>query len=101
MFQIPEELYNYFIASIEEGKIRCMPNRCMGACKVGRDGAVLMRDALNMRHSLTGAGMTAALCDVVVLRDLLRPLPHFHDASALRKCLQSFYTLRKVITMIC
>lgn len=55
-----------------------------------------MGDAFNMRHPLTGGGMTVALSDIVVLRNLLRPLHDLRDASSLCKYLESFYTLRKV-----
>ncbi|XVF00673.1 hypothetical protein REPUB_Repub04eG0021200 [Reevesia pubescens] len=58
-------------------------------------GALLMGDAFNMRHPLTRGGMTVALSDVVVLRDLLRPLHNLYDASTVCKYLESFYTLRK------
>ncbi|KAL0322959.1 UNVERIFIED_CONTAM: Squalene epoxidase 1 [Sesamum angustifolium] len=54
-------------------------------------------DAFNMRHPLTGGGMTVALSDIVVLRNLLRPLHDLNDASALCKYLESFYTLRKPV----
>jgi 2-polyprenyl-6-methoxyphenol hydroxylase-like FAD-dependent oxidoreductase len=60
-------------------------------------GALLMGDAFNMRHPLTGGGMTVALSDIVVLQNLLKPLHNLHDASSLCKYLESFYTLRKVI----
>lgn len=60
-------------------------------------GALLLGDAFNMRHPLTGGGMTVALSDIVLIRDLLRPLHDLHDASTLCKYLESFYTLRKVI----
>ncbi|KAH1082505.1 hypothetical protein J1N35_022266 [Gossypium stocksii] len=41
--------------------------------------------------------MTVALSDIVVLRDLLRPLRDLHDADSLAKYLESFYTLRKPV----
>lgn len=59
-------------------------------------GALLMGDAFNMRHPLTGGGMTVALSDIVVLRDLLKPLRDLNDAPTLCRYLESFYTLRKV-----
>ena len=93
---MPSELYNAFIAAIDKGNIRTMPNRSMPASSYPTPGALLMGDAFNMRHPLTGGGMTVALADIVVLRDLLRPLSDLHDASALCKYLESFYTLRKV-----
>lgn len=68
----------------------------MPAAPTSTPGALLMGDAFNMRHPLTGGGMTVALSDIVVLRDLLRPLHDLNDASALCTYLESFYTLRKV-----
>ena len=75
-----------------------MPNKSMPALPVPRPGALLMGDAFNMRHPLTGGGMTVALSDIVLLRNLLAPLKSLHDASALCGYLEKFYTLRKVIT---
>ncbi|XP_022749233.1 squalene monooxygenase-like [Durio zibethinus] len=95
--QIPSELYTAFISAIDKGNIRTMPNRSMPAAPHPTPGALLMGDAFNMRHPLTGGGMTVALSDVVVLRDLLRPLSDLYDASALCKYLESFYTLRKPV----
>lgn len=73
-----------------------MPNRSMPAAPHPTPGALLMGDAFNMRHPLTGGGMTVALSDIVVLRNLLRPLHDLNDSSTLCKYLESFYTLRKV-----
>jgi len=73
-----------------------MPNRSMHATPYLTPGALMMGDAFNMRHPLTGGGMTVALSDIVLLRNLLKPLYHLHDASALCKYLESFYILRKV-----
>ncbi|KAF7801519.1 squalene monooxygenase-like [Senna tora] len=95
--QVPPELYDAFIAAIDKGKIRTMPNRSMPASPYPTPGALLMGDAFNMRHPLTGGGMTVALSDIVVLRNLIRPLHDLHDASALCKYLESFYTLRKPV----
>lgn len=96
MFQIPSELYDAFISAIEKGNIRTMPNRSMPASPHPTPGALLLGDAFNMRHPLTGGGMTVALSDIVLLREFLRPLHNLNDASALCKYLESFYTLRKV-----
>ncbi|XP_066314010.1 squalene monooxygenase SE1-like [Miscanthus floridulus] len=95
--QIPPEIYDSFIAAIDKGSIRTMPNRSMPAAPHPTPGALLMGDAFNMRHPLTGGGMTVALSDIVVLRNLLKPLRNLHDASCLCKYLESFYTLRKPV----
>lgn len=95
--QVPPELCEAFIAAVDKGNIRTMPNRSMPADPHQTLGALLMGDAFNMRHPLTGGGMTVALSDIVVLRDLLRPLHDLHDAGSLAKYLESFYTLRKPV----
>ncbi|TXG66731.1 hypothetical protein EZV62_008006 [Acer yangbiense] len=95
--QIPPELHSAFMAAIEKGNIRTMTNRSMPATPQPTPGALLLGDAFNMRHPLTGGGMTVALSDIVVLRDLLRPLHDLNDAPALCKYLESFYTLRKPV----
>ncbi|XP_043816702.1 squalene monooxygenase SE1-like [Manihot esculenta] len=95
--QIPHELFDAFISAINKGNIRTMPNRSMPAAPHPTPGALLLGDAFNMRHPLTGGGMTVALSDIVVLRNLLRPLHDLSDASGLCEYLKSFYTLRKPV----
>ncbi|KAH9805522.1 Squalene monooxygenase [Citrus sinensis] len=94
--QIPDELRDAFISKVEKGSIRTATNRSMPAAPKPNPGALLLGDAFNMRHPLTGGGMTVALSDVVVLRNLIKPLQDFHDAASLNQYLDSFYTLRKV-----
>ncbi|XP_030537971.1 squalene monooxygenase SE1-like [Rhodamnia argentea] len=95
--QVPHEIQEAFVAAIDKGNIRTMPNRSMPADPQPTPGALLMGDAFNMRHPLTGGGMTVALSDIVVLRDLLKPLRDLNDAPTLCKYLESFYTLRKPV----
>ncbi|XP_041011633.1 squalene monooxygenase SE1-like [Juglans microcarpa x Juglans regia] len=95
--QVPPELYNAFISAVDKGNIRSMPNRSMPAAPHPTPGALLMGDAFNMRHPLTGGGMTVALSDIAVLRDLLSPLRNLNDAYSLCNYLESFYTLRKPV----
>lgn len=98
--QIPLDLNKAFISAIEEGNIRTMANRSMPADPYPTPGALLLGDAFNMRHPLTEGGMTVALFDIVVLRDLLRPLLDFNDAPSLSKYLEAFYTLSKPVASI-
>ncbi|CAN1270073.1 Squalene monooxygenase SE1 [Linum perenne] len=95
--QIPPELQDAFLAAVHKGNIRSMPNSSMPANPQPTPGALLLGDALNMRHPATGGGMTVALSDIVVLRDLLRPLGDYHDAASLTQYLEAFYTLRKPV----
>ncbi|KAG6517465.1 hypothetical protein ZIOFF_020857 [Zingiber officinale] len=95
--QVPTELHDPFIEAIDKGSFRSVPNKSMPAAPHPTPGALLLGDAFNMRHPLTEGRMTVALSDIVVLRDLLRPIPYLHDAASLCKYLESFYTLRKVV----
>merc|ERR1712137_912237 len=95
--QVPSELHDAFISAVDQGSIRTMPNKSMPADPHPTRGALLMGEAFNMRHPLTGGGMTVALSDIVVLRDLLRPLRDLNDSATLCKYLESFYTLRKPV----
>lgn len=95
--QVPPELFDAFVAAVDKGNIRTMPNRSMPATPQPTPGALLMGDAFNMRHPLTGGGMTVALSDIVLLRDLLRPMKDLDNAVSLCKYLESFYTLRKPV----
>ncbi|KAL5707154.1 squalene monooxygenase [Ranunculus cassubicifolius] len=92
--QVPPELHDSFLAAIDKGSIRTMPNRSMPADPHPTPGALLMGDAFNMRHPLTGGGMTVALSDIAVLQNLLKPLRDLNDASSLCRYLESFYTSR-------
>ncbi|EXC12609.1 Squalene monooxygenase [Morus notabilis] len=95
--QVPPEIQQAFISAVNKGNIRSMPNRSMPANPHPIPGALLMGDAFNMRHPLTGGGMTVALADIVVLQDLLKPLRNLNDAASLCEYLESFYTLRKPV----
>ncbi|KAI5314995.1 PREDICTED: squalene [Prunus dulcis] len=95
--QVPPELNNAFLAATEKGNIKSMPNRSMPAAPHPTPGALLMGDAVNMRHPITGGGMTVALSDVVVVRNLLRFLHNLNDSPSLCKLLESFYTQRKQV----
>ncbi len=61
-------------SSLPPGKRTCLCLLCTkGAMRAA--GALLLGDAFNMRHPLTGGGMTVALSDCNLLCDMLRPLP--------------------------
>ncbi|XP_027090957.2 squalene epoxidase 3 [Coffea arabica] len=95
--QLPSEVHGAFISAIEEGDIKVATNRSMPATPCSTPGAILLGDAFNMRHPLTGGGMTVALSDIVVLRKLLKPLDDLNDAAGLNEYLEVFYSLRKPV----
>lgn len=59
--QLPALFRPAFLEAVARGDVKSMPNRTMPASDVHRQGALLLGDALNMRHPLTGGGMTVAI----------------------------------------
>lgn len=59
-------------------RIRRMPNSFLPSVQQGsslsKSGVILLGDSWNMRHPLTGGGMTVALNDVVYLRAVFEAL---------------------------
>lgn len=64
---LPEGLKPSFQKVIEDGKLRSMPNQYLPAVKYDVPGLILLGDAMNMRHPLTGGGMTVGLGDAYLL----------------------------------
>ncbi|RMZ88628.1 hypothetical protein DV736_g4142, partial [Chaetothyriales sp. CBS 134916] len=97
---LPPETQGPFLAALEKnegGDLRSMPNSFLPATSNTTPGLVLVGDALNMRHPLTGGGMTVALNDAVLLARLLAPssVPDLSDTRLVRKQLAVFHWQRK------
>jgi squalene monooxygenase len=93
---LPEGLHDAFMKQVESGKIRAVPNREMPAdVSFKKKGAVLLGDALNARHPLTGGGMTVGLGDCVLLRDLLSEIHDLTDHEAIDQAMKILNVRRK------
>lgn len=89
--------------ALEDGKIpRSMPNSWLPPSRQTSNGMILLGDAMNMRHPLTGGGMTVAFHDVVLLADLLHPsrIPNLDDPKAINAAMNELYWKRKNLTGI-
>jgi squalene monooxygenase len=64
---IPECMLGSYEQALQEGGFKVMPNHYMAAKPIIRKGAVMLGDALNMRHPLTGGGLTAVFSDIEIL----------------------------------
>lgn len=95
MPHIPIQFQKPFENAVNAGNTKMMPNRVMPALADIIPGAVLLGDSFNMRHPLTGGGMTVALSDVSIIRNLLREVPDLSNPAAVSKSLKTFYTARK------
>ena len=77
--------------------LRSMPNSFLPAITNSTAGLVILGDALNMRHPLTGGGMTVALNDVHLLSTLLSPrkIASLSEHKSILVALRTFHWRRK------
>lgn len=97
MPQLPPQVQPCFEKACKEQRLRSMPNSFLPAKINKRPGVVVIGDAMNMRHPLTGGGMTVAFCDVVCLTRLLSKenVPDLADKKMVKDALSKFYYERK------
>lgn len=72
-----------------------MPNSFLPAATEIKPGVLLLGDAFNMRHPLTGAGMTVALSDTLMWRQQLQSVNNLSDHSQIMQLQQQFLWKRK------
>ena len=92
--QVPEQLRAPLKKAVEGGQFKSMMNKTMPAQPSRTPGAAMIGDAFNMRHPLTGGGMTVAFSDVVTMKSMLSPLPTFEDTAAVGERVDAFYAHR-------
>ncbi|KAL6245126.1 Squalene epoxidase [Rhinocladiella similis] len=99
---LPQVVQPSFKEALEKGTLRSMPNSFLPPTTNKTPGLMILGDALNMRHPLTGGGMTVALSDVALVSELLSPdnVPDLYDTRSVLKQLRSFHWRRKNITSI-
>lgn len=100
---VPEPIRLAMIKALEDGKIpRSMPNSWLPPSKQSTNGLILLGDAMNMRHPLTGGGMTVAFNDANILSELLHPskVPDLSDNQAIHQAMNTLYWRRKYLTGI-
>ena len=99
---LPECVKPSFEKALDEGKLRSMPNSFLPPSINRFPGMILLGDAMNMRHPLTGGGMTVALNDVVLLKELLSPevVPDFGNTKLVLKQMERFHWKRKRLTSV-
>ncbi|XP_010552538.1 PREDICTED: squalene epoxidase 5-like [Tarenaya hassleriana] len=96
--QLPPKLRDIFVKGINAGpEIKKVPTKRMTtslSCK-NKKGVIVLGDAFNMRHPVIASGMMVVLSDIVILRDLLRPLDNLNEVKKLSEIVKSFHQLRK------
>ncbi|ODQ68380.1 SE-domain-containing protein [Nadsonia fulvescens var. elongata DSM 6958] len=94
---LPESVKPSFEKAIESQRLRTMPNSFLPPYVNNTPGMILLGDALNMRHPLTGGGMTVAFNDVLLISELLHPklVPSLKDYTLIAHQLKTFHWQRK------
>ncbi|CAG8438582.1 8709_t:CDS:10 [Ambispora leptoticha] len=91
-----------FYEALNTERLRSMPNSFLPPSTNVHGGLILLGDAMNMRHPLTGGGMTVAFNDVVMLSELLHPsqVPDFSDIELILSKMQTFHWRRKKLSTV-
>ena len=99
---LPEKIQPAFEAALDRDRLRSMPNSWLPPTTNRKPGLILLGDAMNMRHPLTGGGMTVAFNDVVLLSELLSPenVPILDDTKLILKQMRTFHWRRKGLTSV-
>ncbi|KAH9811408.1 squalene epoxidase-domain-containing protein [Melampsora americana] len=97
---LPASLQEAFQASLNSpdpsDRLRVMPNSYLPPhLQEDHPGIIMLGDAHNMRHPLTGGGMTVALLDVLKLKNLFDPLDDLGDPEAVGECVRRWHSNRK------
>ena len=92
---IPKGMKAHFDTVVKEENFKVMPNHYLAARPIIKKGTVMLGDALNMRHPLTGGGLTAVFSDVHLLSNHLLAMPDFNDLNLIHKKVEMYYRDRK------
>jgi len=97
---LPKAIHKSFIAAAKEPAFLSMPNRSLVARPLNIPGVLLMGDALNMRHPLTGGGMTVAFRDVKRLVSYLETTTTLTDRVSVSRVIDKFYHDRRADNVV-
>jgi len=92
---IADHLKDPFLEATQNSRLRSMPASFLPSSPVNKRGVLVLGDAYNMRHPLTGGGMTVVFKDVKLWRKLLKGIPDLYDDAAVFQAKKSFYWARK------
>uniref|UniRef100_A0A8C9U8T1 Squalene monooxygenase n=1 Tax=Scleropages formosus TaxID=113540 RepID=A0A8C9U8T1_SCLFO len=93
--QLPEHIKGPFLNALQNDRLRTMPASFLPPSPVNKAGVLLLGDAYNMRHPLTGGGMSVVLNDVKIWRGLLGNIPDLYDQGGMKQAKKRFHWERK------
>ncbi|CCH40596.1 Squalene monooxygenase [Wickerhamomyces ciferrii] len=91
---LPESLHPSFKEAMKD-QLKTHPNSYLTARLNDIPGLLVVGDALNMRHPLTGGGMSVGLGDTVLLLKLFEDIPNLDNRDAVSEALLEFHAERK------
>ena len=95
---IPEPAQPSYMAAVNAGKYKVFPNHRLPAKPLLKKGVVLLGDSLNMRHPLTGGGMTAAFSDCYNLGNCLMEVKDWWNSTEIELAVKKFYDTKTLQT---
>ncbi|XP_020490685.1 squalene monooxygenase [Labrus bergylta] len=93
--QLPEHLKDPFMFALQNDRLRSMPASFLPPSPISKPGVLLLGDAYNMRHPLTGGGMSVALNDILIWRNLLNNISDLHNDREMLQAKKKFHWKRK------
>ncbi|KAJ1336901.1 hypothetical protein BSLG_006661 [Batrachochytrium salamandrivorans] len=98
--QLPKMIQPSFYSALETERFRSMPNSWLPPSRNRSKGVFLVGDAINMRHPLTGGGMTVAFGDIVLLRDALRSISDLRERDVVLRRFGGLHWNRKYMSSV-
>jgi squalene monooxygenase len=89
--QMPVELQEGFERAVREGGHKAKATSLLASRPIIKKGILLLGDSLNMRHPITGGGMTVAFTDVKALADKLQRPGDLDEQNIMKEIVQEFY----------
>ncbi|XP_005143908.2 squalene monooxygenase [Melopsittacus undulatus] len=93
--QLPDHLKEPFLVAVQTDRLRTMPASFLPPSAVNKKGVLLLGDAYNIRHPLTGGGMSVILNDIKIWKNLLQDIPDLYEDSEILQAKRTFYWSRK------
>nr|XP_005998750.1 PREDICTED: squalene monooxygenase-like isoform X2 [Latimeria chalumnae] len=92
---LPERIKAVFLETIQTQRMRGTPVGVVKASILKKPGVLLLGDSYNVRNPVVASGMSIALIDLKLWRDLLWAIPDLKDDKAMLQAKKKFHWSRK------
>ncbi|KAF6029863.1 SQLE [Bugula neritina] len=93
---LPEHLAAPFEDGVLNERVRSMPCKFLPPSTARKDGVLMLGDAFNMRHPLTGGGMSVAFNDIYIWRELFKEISDLTNYQQVEEAYSRFQNRRKM-----